>query len=149
MDDHRFSTVARELDVRRQGPQLRRAFAVHPEPVEATLPDPHDRRILQQGLDPRGGAVIEGIGVMRVDAGRGPHTVELGCDLDRSFARLDVHAHADHPLHPSGPGGLDRDCRFLVHQEQVAMGIHRGGLDREFRVRGAHRAATIPGLNFG
>jgi hypothetical protein len=31
----------------------------------------------------------------------------------------------------------------------VAMGVDRRGLHREFRVRGAHLAATLPGLKFG
>ena len=82
-------------------------------------------------------------------ARRGEHALQLTGDLDRSLARFHIHPDADQPVGAGGPRSLDRDCRFLVHQEQVAMGIHRGGLDREFRVRGAHRAATIPGLNFG
>ena len=138
-----FPRLARQLDVRRQGPQLRLALAVHPEPVEATLPDPHDRRVLQQ-VSIRAAApsskASASWGWMPAEA-RTPSSSDA-ISIDRSLV-CDVHAHADHPLHAGGLGGLDHDCRFLVHQEQVAVGIHRPGLHREFRVRGAHRAATI------
>ena len=68
---------------------------------------------------------------------------------ERSLAGFHIDADAEEPVDAGGPRSLDRDCRFLVHQEQVAVGIHHPGLHHHFRVRAAHRGPTLPGLKFG
>ena len=52
-------------------------------------------------------------------------------------------------VHAGGSRSLDHQCRFLLHEEQVAVGIHRASVDRQFKVLPPHPGGTIPALNIG
>jgi hypothetical protein len=62
---------------------------------------------------------------------------------------LDVDTDADQAIHADGSGGLDHQCRFLLHEEQMTVGIDRASVDRQFKVLLPHPGGTIPALNMG
>ena len=146
VDHEGLTGLVGQRDVDLEDPLLILYGRVHPEEVEAALPHPEHAGIVEQLLDPGAGLGVETAGVVGVHARRGEHPLDPVGQLERPPARFGVHAHADQPLDAGGLRGLDHIWRFAVHQEQVAVGIHRPRLHRQFRVLVAHRAATIPSL---
>ncbi len=125
MDDDRLARLVRKGDVGAEHADLIVRGRKHPEPVEAALPHGNHARVVQELLDPARRSRIESVGIVGVNPCGREHTLECIGDLERSAARFDVHTDADQPLDAGGLRGLDRDCRFDLHQEQVAVGIHR------------------------
>ena len=113
------------------------------------LPHADHRGFASNSSIARGGVVVEAVGVVGMHARRGEHTLQLAGDLDRSLARFRVDPDADEPVDAGGPRSLDHVCRFAVHQEQVAVGVHRSGLHRHFRVRPLIEARAYTGLHLG
>ena len=147
VDHQRLGRLVRQRDVCRERADLILAWRVHAEVVETALPDPDDERVVQQLLDASGGRRVEGVRVVRMHAGRGEHTLERLGELERTEARFHVHADADQPVDADGLRSLDHICRFAVEEEQVAVGVHRAWLHRQFRVPVAHERRLYSALH--
>ncbi len=147
MDHHRLARLVRQGDVGLQHPDLILGGRVHPEVVQAALPHTDHACVVQQFLDPGRGRLIEVGGVVRVHARRGEHTLEGIGQFGGTGARGGVDTDADQPVDARGLRGLDHLCRFVVEQEQVAVGVHRPGVSPWLKVLVAHERRAYKGLH--